>query len=362
MCYKFPGPRCSNHAKKGLAAALLVYNFVPTQKNYETLMAAKTAYDTTPSGQRELQAFIDREDITEDARFMAQLRLQRGASTRKEQIEKYNFLYRKEPYKPENNESMDEMEKNAIKQVTETQNGMDNVSPVKDEKTTSSKTSDAPFVRLPYENIVVHVREGEEVEDSDRQMFDYLDRYSGAKNILIATHTAEVMRGEHPAFTDAHRMYYDSPQLLETQVDLKGWVAPNPTHERLMKDAISAIEDSHAAALDNAQITEDPVKGYFRKKDGRELEVEDKSHMRIYEYDQGWIHSYAEFANELKDMNIPDVKTEKEYGILEKMIVLDRIETLKKRTVENPSDFTEGALHAWEDYRDEHLSAYKSES
>lgn len=360
MCYKFPGPRCSNHAKKALNKALLTCKFMPTHGNYEALMAAKTAYDTTPRGQRELQAFIDREDVTEDARFMAQLRLQRGVSTRKYQIKQYNFMYRKEPYNPEADESMAEMEKNAIA----SQHGADNVSPAKDETKPPSETSDAPFVTLPYENIIVNVHDDEALDNDDKQLFDYLDRYSGAKKILIATHTAEVMRGEHPAFTDAHRMYYDSPQLLENQVDLKGWVAPNPTHERLMKDTIRAIEDSHVAALDNAQITEDPVKGYFRKKAGREreLEAEDKSHMRVYEYDQGWIHSYAEFANELKDMDIPDVKTEEEYDILEKKIVLDRIETLKKRTVENPSDFTEGAIHAWEDYRDSHLSAYKSKS
>ena len=63
MCYAYPGPRCSYHARVKLEKAVSAYHSATTSEDqHDSFMAMKEAqeeYDATPAGIKELQAKLD---------------------------------------------------------------------------------------------------------------------------------------------------------------------------------------------------------------------------------------------------------------------------------------------------------------
>lgn len=81
MCYKAPGPRCSNHALKALKAAHKAYRANPTEDARGDLEQARIAYEATPKGMKELMSEYEK---TGDESLKA--RYERGKTLRKEQL------------------------------------------------------------------------------------------------------------------------------------------------------------------------------------------------------------------------------------------------------------------------------------
>lgn len=90
MCYKRPGPRCTSHAKKRLAAADKAVSTairrhgegsVQAQKAYERWREARAAWDATPGGQEELAVEIARMEAERD------LLVTQGQSRREERLD-----------------------------------------------------------------------------------------------------------------------------------------------------------------------------------------------------------------------------------------------------------------------------------
>lgn len=87
MCYKRPGPRCSDHTYQELQAAKKAYNAAPSRTNLEALRRAKQEYAKTPRGiaaiERKAQAT---DDLLQKRRYVeiaTDLREHRGAALAK---------------------------------------------------------------------------------------------------------------------------------------------------------------------------------------------------------------------------------------------------------------------------------------
>lgn len=78
MCYKFPGPRCSAHAKAKLEAAEQTFLNSPSLTNYQAMQAAQEEFDITPEGRKALEAQGNNEALPPDERFLAQDKLARA--------------------------------------------------------------------------------------------------------------------------------------------------------------------------------------------------------------------------------------------------------------------------------------------
>lgn len=90
MCYKFPGPRCSNHAEKAYIKAKQDYYAVKDSKDEEVLMAAKknlveaeNHYYMTPKGQENLRRKIANAGGTHDE---CEYKLEYGIMAREEAL------------------------------------------------------------------------------------------------------------------------------------------------------------------------------------------------------------------------------------------------------------------------------------
>lgn len=92
MCYKAPGPRCSNHAKKYLDKAVTeLYNSIENNDSVETqiecndkVLEAQKHYYTTPAGQKELREKIE---ATGDPDGSLGYKLEYGVEARKVALE-----------------------------------------------------------------------------------------------------------------------------------------------------------------------------------------------------------------------------------------------------------------------------------
>lgn len=80
MCYKFPGPRCSAHAKKKLQATEQTFLTSPSLTNYQAMQAAQEEFDITPEGRKALEARGNDETLPPDERFLAQDKLARATA------------------------------------------------------------------------------------------------------------------------------------------------------------------------------------------------------------------------------------------------------------------------------------------
>lgn len=106
MCYKFPGPRCSSHAKKRLRKIKADFQALQTspekgspewvKKEFAAGMLYKEAldeYDETSAGQKALTAVINNPQFSDEARQEAKRRKQAGAERREHRINAYKIVH-----------------------------------------------------------------------------------------------------------------------------------------------------------------------------------------------------------------------------------------------------------------------------
>lgn len=103
MCYKFPGPRCSNHALKNYERAAKLYQDAKASNNQEEIDAAcvkvieaRKIFDSTPAGQEYLRDTISRTKVpplTKREKDSLLKRLELGQLLRESQEEAYRLAY-----------------------------------------------------------------------------------------------------------------------------------------------------------------------------------------------------------------------------------------------------------------------------
>lgn len=329
------------------------YRLVATENNYIGFKEARDAYDTTPRGQKELENFISNPDTSPDDKANYILRLDKGQLERETQIRAYKRTW-KQDYVPEEGETRAIAE--AEKVAKEMQEGHAKGSIIMEDE-----GGVVEFEKLPYKNIIGFQRAGLEEDPERDEFFRKLDERIELDTIEQATIADSVMKGERPVFTDEYRKYYTTEPLRSYNVDLKGWTPKNRTHARLMQSTLMSIEDSHRAGLNNAGIADALPDVISDEMGGTAFVTENKpSNLgALEEMDEGWIYAYAEFANDLRDMDIPEVSSDKEYFALERSLVTERNAMLEKRYNANQSSFNDGSISAFDDYLEMHLLEYK---
>lgn len=106
MCYKFPGPRCSSHAKKRLHIAQSALTQLRNQADPDSeqwrneelkaalaLREARDEFEETPAGQKYLRSIINDATRSEEARADARMRAAAGAERRENRQRAYRLAH-----------------------------------------------------------------------------------------------------------------------------------------------------------------------------------------------------------------------------------------------------------------------------